>query len=189
MKKEFSPDKTWTLFLDRDGVINRRPPGDYVKQWSEFMFLPGVPGALAQLSKIFGRIIIVTNQQGIGKGLMTYEDLQTIHRRMVNEIEKAGGRIDAIYYCPDLEEKPDNCRKPAKTMAVKAKNDFHDIDFTKSIMAGDTENDMLFGKNAGMTTVLINTNGMEDPGRLADFVFPDLPAFARTLVATQTPEP
>ena len=179
MIKGFSPDKTWTLFIDRDGVINRRPAGDYVKQWDEFEFLPGVPEAMARLSDIFGRIIVVTNQQGIGKGLMTAEDLEEIHRMMVDEIEKKGGRIDVIYYCPDLEDDPDNCRKPGTVMAERAKTDFPDIDFSKSIMAGDTENDMLFGKNAGMMSVLINTNDIPQDEIFADAVFPDLISFAR----------
>ncbi len=179
--KDLSLDKTWTLFIDRDGVINLRPMGDYVKHWSDFEFLPEAPDALAQLSAIFGRIILVTNQQGIGKGLMTTEDMETIHNNMIIEIEKAGGRIDAVYFCPDMENKPENCRKPGKMMALKAKDDFPEIDFSKSIMAGDTENDMLFGKNAGMKSVLINTNGIKAGNNLADFVFPDLLSFARSL--------
>ena len=172
-------DKTWTLFLDRDGVINRRPVNDYVKRWDEFEFLPGVTGAVVRLSEIFGRIIIITNQQGIGKGLMTAGELENIHRKMVSEIENAGGRIDAVYFCPDLEAQPDNCRKPGTVMAERAKRDFPEIDFSKSVMAGDTENDMLFGKNAGMKTVLINTNHIEVDQGLADFVFDDLNEFAQ----------
>ncbi|NOX86952.1 MAG: HAD family hydrolase [Chlorobi bacterium] len=176
--KELSPDKSWTLFIDRDGVINRRPVGDYVKKWDEFEFLPGVPEALAQLSGIFGRIIVVTNQQGIGKGLMTSGDLEEIHRKMVDKIGKAGGRIDAIYFCPDLEGEAENCRKPGTGMAERAKADFPEIDFSRSIMAGDTENDMLFGKNAGMITVLINTNDIPVNEIPSDAVFPNLISFA-----------
>jgi len=176
-------DKTWTLFLDRDGVINRRPMGDYVKKWADFEFLPDVTEALAQLSEIFGRIIVVTNQQGIGKGLMTAGDLENIHKKMVKEIVNTGGRIDAVYFCPDLEDKPDNCRKPGTVMAERAKKDFPEIDFSKSMMAGDTENDLLFGRNAGMKTVLINTNQIDADNVPADFVFDDLLGFAKSVLS------
>ena len=74
-----NPEENWTLFLDRDGVINRRLPGAYVQHWDQFEFLPGVLPALSILANYFAHLIIVTNQQGIGKGLMTESDLQKIH--------------------------------------------------------------------------------------------------------------
>jgi histidinol-phosphate phosphatase family protein len=177
-------DNSWTLFLDRDGVINKRPPGDYIKTWEEFEFLPGVLESIKILTEKFGRIIIVTNQQGIGKELMTHEDLQNIHRQMQTAISKNGGRIDAIYYCPDLATDEDSCRKPAGFMAIQAKKDFPEIDFTKSIMAGDTPSDMAFGRNAGMKTVFINTNNTPVDLSVYDAVFADLPAFAE-FITTQ----
>ncbi len=148
-------DNTWTLFLDRDGVINKRLIDDYIKKWEAFEFLPGVLNAIAVFSKIFGRIIIVTNQQGVGRGWMNEEALITIHQKMIAAIEKAGGRVDAIYYCTDLKDKPGNCRKPSVEMFERAKNDFPEIVASKSIMAGDSQSDMDFGKNAGMFTVFI----------------------------------
>jgi len=178
-----SIDKSWTLFIDRDGVINRRPGAHYVSSWEKFEFLPGVRKAMALFSNMFGRIVIVTNQQGVGKKMMSVGSLRRIHSAMLREIEKAGGKVDAVYFCPDLEEKQDNCRKPDRFMADKAKNDFPDIDFNKSIMAGDTENDMLFGKNVGMTTVLINTNHFSSPDEMADIVFEDLISFASSLIS------
>src|SRR5690625_4745472 len=108
---KISINKDWTLFLDRDGVINRRLPNEYVRSIHDFEFLPGVLKVLNEFSKIFGLIIIATNQQGIGKGLMTKQDLDRLHREMLREIEKQGGRIDKIYYCSDLTQIPDNCRK------------------------------------------------------------------------------
>src|SRR5688572_23731927 len=95
---------TKTLFLDRDGVINERIPGDYVKNWDEFIFLDGVLEALNILARKFNRIVVVTNQQGIAKGLMTEEDLNKVHQRMVLEIQESGGKIDKVYFCP-LSEK------------------------------------------------------------------------------------
>ncbi|MDX1940118.1 MAG: HAD family hydrolase [Saprospiraceae bacterium] len=149
-------DKSWTLFLDRDGVINHRLMEDYVKTWSEFQFLPGALDAIVYFSTLFGKIFVVTNQQGIAKGLMSEVDLQNIHQEMLNKINNAGGRIDKIYYCPHSRYDYCNCRKPRIGMALQAQKDFPDIDFNKSIMAGDTPSDIEFGKNAGMKKVFIS---------------------------------
>jgi len=148
---------TWTLFLDRDGVINTRIPGGYVRSWEAFEFVAGSKEAIVRFTKLFNRVIVITNQQGIGKGLMTKEDLHQIHDQMLREVEEAGGRIDGIYYCPDLKTKPDNCRKPAPVMALQAQNDFPDIDFQRSIMVGDSLSDLQFGARLGMKVVWVDT--------------------------------
>ncbi len=93
-----------TLFLDRDGIINRLRPGDYVKSWDEFEFLPGALNALTKCNAMFRRILVVTNQRGVGKGLMTRQALDEIHRRMLQTIAEHGGRIDKIYCCTGLSE-------------------------------------------------------------------------------------
>lgn len=146
-------DEAWTLFLDRDGVLNQKLEGDYVKSLSEFDILPGVMEAMYKLNSQFLHIVVVTNQQGIGKGLMTEESLQRIHSYLNSEVANAQGRIDAIYYCPHLSEVQCSCRKPHPGMAIRAKQDFPDIDFQKSIMVGDSNTDMEFGRNLGMKTV------------------------------------
>ncbi|MEZ5045188.1 MAG: HAD family hydrolase [Saprospiraceae bacterium] len=153
--------KTKTLFLDRDGVINRRPPGDYVQSWSAFHFLPGVLEAIKQFSLLFDRIIIVTNQQGIGKGMMSTDQLTAIHQQMQQAIASEGGRIDAIYFCPDLSSKVGNCRKPNPAMALQAQQDFPEIDFQQSIMVGDSISDLQFGQSLGMKTVLVQSKADE----------------------------
>lgn len=153
MLKDIDYEGYDTLFLDRDGVINRHRPNDYVKTWNEFEFLPGVLQSLGSLSKKFKHIIIVTNQRGVGKGIMTEQTLQKIHGRMVREIEKSGGRIDRIYYCTDLNNDSYD-RKPNIGMALRAKKDFPDIDFSKSVMIGDSESDMEFGRRAGIKLCL-----------------------------------
>lgn len=153
-------DNSWTLFLDRDGVINYRWKGDYVKKWPDFKFLDGVLEAIAQFSSQFNKIVVVTNQQGVGKGLMTQEALDAIHNRMVQEIETAGGRIDAVYACTTLNSDLNNCRKPKPDMGHWAKEQFPEIDFKKSIMVGDSITDIQFGENLGMTTVWVR--GKED---------------------------
>ena len=176
-------DISWTLFLDRDGVINRRPMNDYVKTWDQFEFLRGVLEALRLMNTLFGKIIIVTNQQGIGKNLMTREDLEKIHMIMKSQIEKSGGHIDSIYYCPDLDTKPITCRKPGIKMAELARRDYPDILFSKSIMAGDTASDLQFGLNAGMQTVYINTNEVAVDPSLYVSEYPDLISFAKSFFA------
>ena len=148
-------DQSWTLFLDRDGVVNERVFGGYVQNWEGFHILPGVLDSMAVFARHFGRIIMVTNQQGVGKGLMDEEILKHIHNQLRVEVEQAGGRLDAIYYCPDLESKVGNCRKPGIAMALQARHDFPEIDFSKSIMVGDSISDMEFGLNAGMFTVFV----------------------------------
>jgi D-glycero-D-manno-heptose 1,7-bisphosphate phosphatase len=108
-----------TLFLDRDGVINQRTPGTYVTKPEEFHFYEGVPQAIAQLSQLFDYIIIVTNQAGIGRGLMTEEDLEKVHAHLLSVIEKEGGQIDAIYHSPYRPELNSECRKPNVGMAFR----------------------------------------------------------------------
>jgi len=170
--KHLNINKTWTLFLDRDGVINKRLVDDYVKILSEFEFLDGVPEALKQFTDLFGRIIVVTNQQGIGKGVYTENDLNMIHHYMIDEIEKHGGKIDKVYHSPYLASENHVWRKPNIGMALQAQKDFPEIDFTKAVMIGDSMSDMEFGRNAGMKTVYINPENITDP--CIDYCFESL---------------
>lgn len=153
--KDWQIDQSWTLFLDRDGVINERIFGGYIKNVDEFVFKEGVISAISNLSGIFNRIVVITNQQGISKGLMTERNLLDIHDYMCEEIENAGGWIDKCFYATNLRGAEQDRRKPSAAMAKEAKEYFGDIDFTRSIMVGDTDSDILFGRNLGMKTVLI----------------------------------
>lgn len=175
-------DKSWTLFLDRDGVINKDKHGSYIFNAGEFHFYNGVLDAFKIFAEKFGRIIIITNQRGIGKGLMTEADLSTIHTKMLNAINSEGVPIDAIYYCTSLSNNAFE-RKPNPGMALRAKKDFPAIDFNKSIMVGNNSSDMLFGKNAGMYTVFVKTTnpGQSFPHPDIDLVFDSLPDFAKAL--------
>ncbi len=177
-----SIDKSWTLFLDRDGVINHESETDYIRKWEEFVFLPGVLESFPLFRQIFNRVFIVTNQKGVGKGLMSEEDLQNINKHLVLTIENAGGHIDKIYYCTALDDH-DPCRKPNNGMALKAREEFPEIDLRKSIMAGNTLGDMQFGKSSGMYTVYIPSAKPSPvlPNPLIDMVLPDLSALAKAL--------
>lgn len=143
------------IFLDRDGVINQRIPGAYIQDTLEFKFMPGVLDAFPKLTKRTHRIIIVTNQQGVGKELMTYEQLEKVHQYMQEKIEQKGGRIDAIFSCTELAADPHNCRKPSPTMGIYAKKKFPEIDFSKSLMVGDSASDIQFGQALGMKTAIM----------------------------------
>ena len=149
-------DNSWTIFIDRDGVINHEKHLDYIHTWDEFVFYEGVKDAIKIFAEVFNRVVVVTNQKGVGKGLTKLEDLNTIHANMKAAIEEAGGRIDAIYFCADLNEDSPN-RKPNPGMGLMAKNDFPEIDFNKAIMIGNTISDMEFGRNLGVHTVFLPT--------------------------------
>ena len=174
--------KEWTLFLDRDGVINHEKKDDYIYHWSEFKFYAESLAALPLLAQKFSKIIVTTNQKGIGKGVMTESDLVLIHQNMMNRIIELGGRIDAIFYCADVDNLSIN-RKPQPGMAFQAKEKFPSIDFAKSIMVGNRMSDMEFGRNAGMHTVYLATTHPETPfpDATIDYRFDNLFQFAQVV--------
>ncbi len=164
-KLQITPD--WTLFLDRDGVINKKIENGYVLSPDDLEFLPDVFHFLAMAAKLFQKIIIVTNQQCIGKGLLTVAALNEINSYILNLVELNGGRIDAVYFAPDLAGEYNTLRKPATGMAELAKADFPEINFEKSLMIGDSLSDMQFGKALGMTTIFLNAEKVKSD--LIDF--------------------
>lgn len=165
------------LFLDRDGVLNELRPDDYVKTPDELIVLPGVCEALELCRKQFSHIFIVTNQQGIGKGLMREADLKAIHSKLLDII----GPIDRIYHCPALRSAHSFSRKPNIGMALQARRDFPDIRLKDCMMVGDSKTDMLFGRRAGMKTVLVgnNTTVATDQPYLVDYHYASLLDFAQ----------
>lgn len=144
-----------TVFLDRDGVINYKVNG-YVTSYNDFDFIDGAIESICKLDNIFDNIIIVTNQQGIGKKLMTVIELNQIHHKMMIEINCYGGRIDKIYYCPHIISDNCNCRKPKTGMIKKAKQDFPNIDFNRSFLVGDSTTDMQAARFAGIEFIKIS---------------------------------
>ena len=173
-------DKNWTLFLDRDGVINHKRDNDYVKNWAEFSFINGSVEAISTNTNVFGKILIVTNQRGVGRRLMTEDNLIKLHKRMLNNIELNNGKIDRIYYCTEVLDDA-FCRKPNIGMGKKALLDFPEIDFNKSIMVGDSLSDMEFGRRLGMKCIFISTNDVED-NRLIDFKVKSLEGVMNLLI-------
>jgi len=175
-------DPGWTIFLDRDGVINYEKENDYILNWSEFEFYPGVTEAISLLSEKFAKLIVISNQRGVGRGLMSEKDLLNIQRQMRSEIERNGGRIDKIYYCTATDSHH-FYRKPNPGMALQAAKDFPSIDLSKTIMVGNKLSDMQFGRNAGTYTVYLRTTHPEQPLPHADIdlSFPSLIDFAKAL--------
>jgi len=165
--------------LDRDGVINEEKKDSYVLHRGEFVFYENVQQALKILADVFGIIVMVTNQKGVGKGLMSLADLEDVHLYMQDGITTAGGRIDKIFFCTDLDDNSPN-RKPNHGMAWQAKELYPQIDFSKTIMVGNKLSDMQFGRNAGMFTVYIATTNPETvfPHELIDVRFETLYEFA-----------
>ncbi|MBR1631469.1 MAG: HAD-IIIA family hydrolase [Paludibacteraceae bacterium] len=156
------------LFLDRDGVLNRLRVGDYVKRCDEFEWLPGAREALALLSRRFRHIFVVTNQQGVSKGLFDVADLESIHRLMLHDVEQSGGRITQIYVCTDRSDSLSPNRKPEIGMALQAVRDYPEVDLHRAVMVGDSLTDMQFAARAGMQAVCVRCgNAMDD--RLRDY--------------------
>ena len=144
-----------TLFLDRDGVLNRHLPGDYVRTPQMWEWMPGVLQSMVQWSRKFKHIVLVTNQRGVGKGLMTDDQLAQVHARMMQDILEAGGRLDLILTCTAVSEE-DPRRKPHPGMFYEACSLFPDIDAKSCVMVGDSASDAAFASNCGIPFILLN---------------------------------
>ena len=179
-------DQSWTLFLDRDGVINIESIGSYITSWSEFKFHDGVLDALRSLSHVFGNIIVVSNQRGVGRGIMTLEALREINMNMKAAVAENGGRIDKIYAATAILD-DDHNRKPNIGMGLQAQEDFPAIDFKKCVMIGNSLSDMEFGKRLSMYTVFLTTKHepFSLPHDLIDEQFASLQAWATRLIPVQ----
>jgi D-glycero-D-manno-heptose 1,7-bisphosphate phosphatase len=143
------------VFLDRDGVINRKPPeGEYVTRWEDLELLPGVAEAITVLAKAGFLVIVVSNQRCVAKGLLTVRELDSIHQRMCDKLAGVGAVITDVYYCPHDAHPPCDCRKPAPGMLLAAVRN-HEIDLAGSWMVGDSDTDVEAGKKAGCRTARI----------------------------------
>lgn len=170
-------DSSWTLFLDRDGVINKRIIDDYVKSREEFELIEGVGASIAKANTIFGNVVVVTNQQGIGKGLMTERNLLDVHAYCDELLLESNAHIDAYFFAPGLASEDNLLRKPNGGMAEQAKDRFNGIDFSRSVMVGDSHSDMEFGKRLGMYTVFVS----DTPHAFADRTVRSLYEWMKTI--------
>ena len=172
------------VFLDRDGVINIPPVKKrYITRWEEFRFLPGALSALKKLRKGGRKIIVISNQAGVERGIFPRARLQEITRNMRAAIRKRGGKLDAVYYCTHTPERKCGCRKPKPRMLRKAARRFS-LDLKRSVFVGDNATDVATGRAAGCRTVLVlsGVTARKDLRRLdhaPDFVARDLPAAVR----------
>jgi D-glycero-D-manno-heptose 1,7-bisphosphate phosphatase len=143
------------VFLDRDGVINRKPPeGEYISEWSRFQLLPGVETAIAKLNRSNRRVIVVTNQRGIALGLYTGAHLEALHVRLQRHLAEHGAHIDAFYYCPHDNNQCD-CRKPRPGLFQQAFRDFPDASPSSSLLIGDSISDIEWARNLGIPAIFI----------------------------------
>jgi D-glycero-D-manno-heptose 1,7-bisphosphate phosphatase len=143
------------VFLDRDGVLNENR-ADYVRTWEQVVILPGVFDAMQRLAASSFAVVVVTNQSAVGRGLVTRETLAAINQGIVREVQRAGGRIDAVYACPHAPEDGCACRKPRPGMLVQAAQDL-DLDLARSYLVGDAVSDMQAALAAGSRPVLVRT--------------------------------
>jgi D-glycero-D-manno-heptose 1,7-bisphosphate phosphatase len=175
----FLPNPLRTVFLDRDGVLNRKlPEGRYVTSWSEFQPLPGVAQAIARLNRAGLRVIVVSNQRGIALGLYTAAGVEAIHSAFQQVLSTTGAHIDAFFYCPH-DRGQCNCRKPLPGLFHQAKVQFPTIEAASSVMIGDSLVDIDFARRVGMTAILIDNAASQRPGdesarEMAGLRFPSL---------------
>jgi D-glycero-D-manno-heptose 1,7-bisphosphate phosphatase len=137
------------VFLDRDGVINEKAaPHDYIRSWSEFRFLPNIADWIRLFNALDFLVIVITNQRGVARGMMTRESVDEIHRNMIAELAARGVRIDDVFVCPHQENACD-CRKPKPGMVLQAQAKWA-IDLTGSLMIGDSDSDAALATVCGM---------------------------------------
>jgi histidinol-phosphate phosphatase family protein len=149
-----SGDSSPAIFLDRDGVINKQIFGGYVTEWSQFEFVDGIKRTLAELTALRVPIIVISNQAGIGKGLLSVETLAEITRRFVSELQAEGARVDAVYYCPHVPEARCSCRKPRPNLLWQASRDWR-INLPQSVLVGDSESDLQAARVAHCRAILL----------------------------------
>lgn len=162
------------IFLDRDGVVIENLP-DYVRRWDQVEIYPQALQALARLNHSPYRIVLVTNQAGIGKGLIHPEDAGEINRRLCQAVEAAGGRIDGIYVCPHTPEAGCECRKPRPGLVLQAAGEL-DLDLKRSILIGDAMTDLQAGQAAGVGRVALVRTG-RGAAQAAQALAASLPVF------------
>jgi D-glycero-D-manno-heptose 1,7-bisphosphate phosphatase len=175
-----------TVFLDRDGILNEKMPDHrYVTRWEEFRVLPGVPEAVRRLNEAGLRVVVVSNQRGIAKGLYTTADLEAMHAQFQRLLGREGARIDGFFICPH-EENECNCRKPLTGLFGQAVARFPEITAATSVMIGDSASDVEFGRRLGMKTILVDArDSAAQVAELADLRFGSLAEAVNAILAAR----
>ena len=174
---------TPAVFLDRDGVVNVSPGKGFITRWDNFRFLPGSLEALRLLKERRVKTLIASNQSAVGRGLMKPSRLDEITRKMLTKIEQAGGRVEAVYYCPHHPRDGCRCRKPKTGLLRQAARRFS-IDLRRSFLVGDSRGDIAMGQRAGCTTLLV-LSGKENKESLKELTSPADHVCANLLQATR----
>jgi D-glycero-D-manno-heptose 1,7-bisphosphate phosphatase len=147
------------VFLDRDGVLNRRAPAhDYVKSAAEFAWLAGAREAVRRLNDEGWLVLVVTNQRGVARGLMSTADVDAIHARAQRELREIGAHVDAFYYCPHGDGDRCTCRKPQPGLILRAAREWN-VDLAASILIGDDDRDIEAARRAGVRAWRMPTDG------------------------------
>ncbi len=180
-------ERDWCLFIDRDGVINRQVVGDYVRSWQQFEWLPGVIPAMEVLWQWAPHIVIVTNQQGVGKKIMSLEDLTDIHKRMQDVFHARGMSFESIEVCAHLASDLCSCRKPQPGMVLDWLARHPDVDPALSIVVGDNQCDLDLAANVrrvvgACTAIQIGTRSLEGDWHAS---FLSLEGFAAAVTASR----
>jgi histidinol-phosphate phosphatase family protein len=149
------------IFLDRDGVLieNR---DQYVQSWADVQIYSGVLSTLARLADLEYKVILVTNQSAVGRGIITHHEADDINERLVGVIKAAGGKIDRVYMCPHTPQAKCRCRKPEPGMFIDAAVDLN-LDLSKSIMVGDAASDLVAANAAGIPELILVLTGRGIP--------------------------
>lgn len=143
------------IFLDRDGVISIFTPNDFIKSWEEFEFVPEAIEGVKILTDMGYKVVIISNQSGVGKGVFSKEALEEITENMKKVLRENGTDIFKVYYCTHSEDENCNCRKPKPGLFYQAKEEIGNIDFSKTFFIGDSERDIIAGKTVGTKTILV----------------------------------
>jgi D-glycero-D-manno-heptose 1,7-bisphosphate phosphatase len=173
------------VFLDRDGVLNVYLPGAYVRTPDELQLLPGAADAVRRFNEAGFPVFVISNQQGVAKGLMSAEDLSSVDTRLHDSVRAAGGQIKRSYYCPHASAEACDCRKPKAGLLLRAAAE-NDLDLAASVFIGDTETDAAAARTAGVGTFILVLTGKHLDAAVADDAvsFPLPPDFVASDLST-----
>jgi len=166
--------KNKIIFLDRDGVINWDPIGDYIKHPDDFKFLPGVAEALHKLTLANYQIVVISNQAGVGDGVFSRENLEAVNKRFLEQVAKVGSKISGIFYCLHGKQAGCECRKPETGLFEQASEKIGSYERGNTYYIGDKASDIVAGKRFGLKTIFVlSGHGQNEMPNLKKEHYPD----------------